>query len=274
VLIVASLTVAGCRRNVASGGTAPSPSVPIEWPGEINLMLKLKSLPKFFVLLGSLAAFGVLATGCGTSTSAPDTGQPTDRGRQLFLQNCGTCHKLAQAASSGTQGPDLDAAFAAGREIGMDSDTIKGIVRAQVERPYPSNPTLPGISMPANILEGNDLDDVAAYVAKYAGVPGAQPPQVGGGGPGAEIYANNGCGGCHTLAAAESSGTAGPDLDKFVPDLSKTQVEEAIVDPNKAKAKGYENAVMPSFAGKLSATELNDLVKFLMSSAGSGGGKS
>ena len=59
--------------------------------------------------------------------------------------------------------------------------------------------------MPADIVSGQDLDDVAAYVGEYAGVPGAAPPKVPGG-PGAQVFANNGCGGCHTLAAAESGG--------------------------------------------------------------------
>ena len=31
--------------------------------------------------------------------------------------------------------------------------------------------------MPAEIVSGQDLDDVAAYVGMYAGVPGAAPPE-------------------------------------------------------------------------------------------------
>lgn len=234
------------------------------------VMLKLKSLPKVSVLLGSLLALGALVAGCGTNTSASDTGQPDDRGRQMFIAKCGTCHIMAQAASSGTQGPDLDHAFAAAREVGMDNDTIKGIVRAQVKRPYPSNPNLPGISMPANLVSGNDLEDVAAYVAKYAGVPGVEPPHVAGTGPGAQLFADNGCGSCHTLAAASASGTLGPDLDEVIPDMSKAKIHEALVDPNAEIAKGYQANVMPSF-DKLSDQELDDLVEFMMSSAGSGG---
>ena len=57
--------------------------------------------------------------------------------------------------------------------------------------------------MPAGIVSGQDLDDVAAYVGLYAGVPGAAPPEVPGG-PGAQVFASNGCGGCHALAAANS----------------------------------------------------------------------
>ena len=75
------------------------------------------------------------------------------------------------------------------------------MVEAQVEFPRPSNDD-PAVSMPADVVEGQDLEDVAAYVGKCAGVPGAAPPKVPGG-PGAQVFANNGCGGCHTLAAAE-----------------------------------------------------------------------
>ena len=45
--------------------------------------------------------------------------------------------------------------------------------------------------MPAHIVEGTDLDDVAAYVGKYAGVPGVKPPEVEGG-AGAQVFAEDG----------------------------------------------------------------------------------
>ena len=37
------------------------------------------------------------------------------------------------------RGPDLDAAFAQARAVGMDADTIAGVVKAQVDNPRPSN---------------------------------------------------------------------------------------------------------------------------------------
>ena len=73
--------------------------------------------------------------------------------------------------------------------------------------------------MPRDVVTGQDLDDVAAYVGMYAGVPGAAPPEVPGG-PGAQVFANNGCGGCHTLAAAGSGGVTGPNLDEVLPGQS------------------------------------------------------
>src|SRR5262245_8862333 len=35
---------------------------------------------------------------------------------------------------------------------------------------------------------------------------------------GSSIYVSSGCGGCHTLAAANSTGTVGPNLDQLKPD--------------------------------------------------------
>ena len=79
--------------------------------------------------------------------------------------------------------------------------------------------------MPADIVTGQDLDDVAAYVGEWAGVPGAAPPKVPGG-PGAQVFANNGCGGCHTFAAAGSGGVTGPNLDEVLPGQTDAMIEE------------------------------------------------
>jgi mono/diheme cytochrome c family protein len=221
------------------------------------------TLIRFLPLLAAMSAIALPAAGCGTSDV------DTARGRALFVNKCGTCHQLAQAATTGTQGPDLDDAFAAARAAGQDSDTFEGVVRAQVEFPRPStnNPT---VSMPADIVEGQDLDDVAAYVASVAGVPGAAPPQVAGG-PGAQVFANNGCAGCHTLAAASAGGTVGPDLDKVLPSQTAAEITQSIVDPNAKITKGYPASVMPqNFEQTIPATQLKQLVQYLIASTSSG----
>lgn len=216
------------------------------------------------LLLAALAAVALPVSGCGTSTADPE------RGRALFIENCGTCHAMAQAGTSGQTGPDLDDAFAAARAAGEGGETIEGIVEAQVEFPRPSNDN-PAVSMPADIVTGQDLEDVAAYVGLYAGVPGAAPPRVPGG-PGAQVFANSGCGGCHTLAAASSGGTLGPDLDEVLPGQSAAMIDESIVDPNKVIAKGFPANVMPAnFGQTLTPKEIEDLVQFLLESTSSGG---
>jgi len=213
-------------------------------------------------LLPALAALGVLAlaaSGCGTSKS------DVQRGRALFVQNCGACHTLAQAATTGQVGPNLDDAFAAARAAGEGGSTIEGVVKAQVENPRPSNSNA-AVSMPADLVTGADLEDVAAYVGRYAGVPGAAPPKTEGG-PGAELFANNGCGGCHTLGAANAGGVTGPNLDEALPGQSAATIEESIVDPNAKIAKGYPANVMPTnFGSTMSPSEVEELVEYLVES--------
>jgi mono/diheme cytochrome c family protein len=220
------------------------------------------------LVLAALVAVALPASGCGTTTADPN------RGRILFVEKCGVCHAMAQAGTSAQIGPNLDDAFAAARAAGEGGDTVEGVVKAQVEYPRPSNSD-PAVSMPADVVSGQDLDDVAAYVGLYAGVPGAAPPKVPGG-PGAQVFANNGCGGCHTLKAAKSGGVTGPNLDEsLAPDDSAATIEEMIVDPNAEIASGYPANVMPAnFGQKLSAKEIEDLVQYLIESTSGSNGKS
>jgi mono/diheme cytochrome c family protein len=230
-------------------------------------MVRLPKSNAPLLALLALIALGVAASGCGTTNADPQ------RGRTLFVQKCSECHTLAEAGAKGAVGPNLDHAFAAAREEGNDSDTIEGVVKAQVEYPRESNGNS-AVSMPADIVTGQDLDDVAAYVGEWAGVPGAAPPKVAGG-PGAQVFNNNGCSGCHTFAAAESGGVTGPNLDEELPGESEAAVKEMIVDPNAEIVKGYPPNVMPpNYEQILSPKELEDLVKYLVENAGGGSGKS
>lgn len=218
-------------------------------------------------LLLSLAALALLApvlAGCGTTAADPE------RGRVLFIESCGTCHAMAEAGTTAQIGPDLDDAFGPARAAGMTDSTIAGITAKQIEYPRPSTGNS-AVSMPADIVTGKDVDDVAAYVGEWAGVPGAAPPEVPGG-PGAQVFAANGCGGCHTLAAANAGGVTGPDLDEVLPGQSAAMVRESIVDPNAEITPGYPRNVMPTnYGDTLSEAEIENLVDYLLKSAGKGG---
>ena len=230
-------------------------------------MLKQPNPIRILLALAALAAIALAASGCGTSTA------DEQHGRVLFVQKCGVCHTMAEAGTTAQIGPNLDDAFASARAAGEGGDTIEGIVKAQVEYPRPSNDD-PAVSMPADVVTGQNLDDVAAYVGRYAGVPGAAPPQVPGG-PGAQVFANNGCGGCHTLAAAEAGGTVGPNLDEVLPSQTPPEIEESIVDPNAKITKGFPANVMPgTFKAEINPKELEQLIEFLVSSTSKKGGGS
>jgi mono/diheme cytochrome c family protein len=74
---------------------------------------------------------------------------------------------------------------------------------------------------------------------------------------GKEIFAAQGCGSCHTLADAGTSGSVGPNLDESQPDF------ELVVDrvTNGAGA-------MPPFADKLSEDEIRDVAAYVSTAAG------
>ena len=91
---------------------------------------------------------------------------------------------------------------------------------------------------------------------------------------GKAVFVNNGCGSCHTLQAAGSKATVGPDLDQLPAEAQRAGkplekfIEESIVDPNAYVEKGYPRGVMPATFGKaLSKTQLDALVQYLVQSS-------
>ena len=73
---------------------------------------------------------------------------------------------------------------------------------------------------------------------------------------GEAIFVEN-CGGCHTLAAADTSGTTGPNLDERMPDTAT--VEEQVRNGGGG---------MPAFEGELSDDEITAVAEYVSSSAG------
>jgi mono/diheme cytochrome c family protein len=198
----------------------------------------------------------------------------TEDGRTLFVEKCGTCHAFKEAGTQAEVGPDLDSAFAAARKAGMDSDTIEGVVESQIGNPRVEDPDSPAY-MPADLVEGQDAADVAAYVAEYAGVPGVEPPIPPDAGPGAEVFLTQGCGSCHTLAELGdvATGTVGPNLDEVIPGQTPKEVEKSIVAPDAEIEQGFSPGVMPETYGEdLTPKQLQDLSEFIVEAAGSQGG--
>jgi mono/diheme cytochrome c family protein len=220
---------------------------------------RLLALAAGLVATGSLA----LMTGCDLQENAD-----LERGEQLFTQKCGSCHALTGAGTNADVGPNLDLAFQEARAAGMDQDTIEGVVTDQIQNPRPASPEDTAVYMPENLVEGDDLRDVAAYVASIAGVPGIEPPEF----IAPEFFATN-CGGCHRLSQAGTTGTTGPDLDDTLAQMSPQQISEQIVNPDSEIAAGFQAGVMPQNYGEtLTPQDLRALVQYLQQAVGGGGG--
>ena len=72
---------------------------------------------------------------------------------------------------------------------------------------------------------------------------------------GQKVFASAGCGGCHTLKAAGSSGNVGPNLDQLKPDAARV-----------AKQVTNGGAVMPPFKAALSPKQIQDVAAFVATS--------
>jgi cytochrome c551 len=74
-------------------------------------------------------------------------------GEELFVSNCGSCHALDAAGTSGAAGPDLDS-------LGPDPAQVLSAIE---------NGGAGSGAMPAGLLEGEQAQQVADYVGGAAG---------------------------------------------------------------------------------------------------------
>lgn len=100
-----------------------------------------------------LLAILVLAfAGCGGDDNPADRPEQAASGdpKQVFASTCGGCHTLAAADTSGKVGPNLD-------DLKPDAARVVQAIEGG-----------PG-SMPENLVEGEEAQSVADYVAENAG---------------------------------------------------------------------------------------------------------
>ncbi len=216
--------------------------------------------------VAGVAALALLAAGCGTGGIASGRGDTT-AGQKLFQQNCASCHTLAAANAHGTVGPSLDAAFAADRKQGFKDSSIENVVLDQIRLgsgpiqagggPGSKGKTEAEPTMPANIVTGQEAVDVAAYVASVAGQNGAEAPSPAQLGTDGKTIFQTECGSCHTLKAAGTSGTVGPNLDQLKPAFPVVQHQVTV-----------GGGVMPAFKGTLSQAQIDAVAHFVADNAG------
>ena len=129
-------------------------------------------------------------------------------------------------------------------EVTPSPDTIEGTVTETPTEPATTEEE--GTTTEATTTEGTTTEEGGATGEGDAAA-------------GKEVFVAQGCGGCHTLAAAGSTGNIGPNLDEAMPDF------ELVVD-RVTNGQG----VMPSFKDSLSEQQINDVAAYVSSSAGQG----
>ncbi len=69
------------------------------------------------------------------------------------------------------------------------------------------------------------------------------------------------CSSCHTLAAANATGTIGPNLDTLKPNYQAVTAQVTI-------GGSLEHGTMPSFKGQLTTQQIADVAAFVVTSTG------
>jgi cytochrome c553 len=112
-----------------------------------------------YVALGVVVPAAVIASrgeaegGVG-ALRGEEPSQADEFGKELFIQNCKSCHTLAAVQAHGVTGPNLD-------ELG-------GLDKQRVLNAIKRGGTGAG-RMPANILQGQNAQDLAGWLAQVAG---------------------------------------------------------------------------------------------------------
>jgi cytochrome c2 len=220
---------------------------------------------------GALLVALIVAVAAGCGTGGPTHGGNASAGRKLFIgeAKCGSCHTLKDAGSRATVGPNLDAAFAQSKAEDFKMSAIENVVRDQIK--YPTKVS----GMPANLVTGQQADDVAAYVALCAASTDKQacPGLAAAGTGGKGLYASLGCQGCHSLDGSKSTGPTFKGLYGSKVQLTNGKTVTAdekylldsIMDPDLDIVKGYQPGVMTSVIkkGQVPKDQAQQLVDFI-----------
>jgi mono/diheme cytochrome c family protein len=229
----------------------------------------------------SILAIGAGVTACGSEGISPkvEHDRPNiSRGANLFADRCSGCHTMDVVGAQGGATQTKDRERVDGPNFNVRRETTDSVLYAI------RNGGFSGAIMPENIVVGNDANDIAAFLTKYAGAasknditpqpaapattptntsstPEAGPTSTGAAAPQAAAQAKqaftDNCAGCHVLKAANASGTVGPNLDDLKPDAATVQ-------------RQVENGggAMPAFKGQLPDAQIKAISQYVASVAG------
>jgi len=129
-----------------------------------------------------LAVAALLAAGCGSEEIKLDKGesQNVSNGAELFSEHCSGCHSLDAVGAHGSSVNAGDKETTDGPNFNDRREDRDGVLYAI------RNGGFSGAIMPENILTGQDAEDVADFLSKYAGrnAPGRNASDAGNtGGP-------------------------------------------------------------------------------------------
>ena len=210
------------------------------------------------------------------------------RGVEIYVANCVVCHG-EDGMATGRQGVPLNTEQ--NQVTGALWDLREPIIRRTIERGR--GPIMPAWAMsedgPLNDEQITDLvnmihlgywDEVheETLAANGGQVPTPPPPPTPSGdapdnpdaAAGQQLAAANGCTGCHTIDGSEGTGPTWQGLfgaeiqleDGSTVTADEEYIRESILDPAAKLHEGF-GPIMPSFEGRLSDEQINQIIAYI-----------
>jgi putative heme-binding domain-containing protein len=157
----------------------------------------------------------------------------SDQGKALFRSNCAFCHG---GDARGGRGPNL---VSAQLSHGDSDEAMKTVILEGV----------PGTSMPS--FSEFTAEEVATIVGYVKGLSRGVSRQVhvpGDVTKGREVYASNGCSGCHRIG--DDGSVFGPDLSRVGAARSVEYLRESIVEPSADIPDEYQGVAVATKDGQ------------------------
>jgi len=164
----------------------------------------MKPRPKTAATSVVLAACAVSLAACGTQGISVPKESPYYNGAVLFNQHCAGCHTLSVAATQGSASNVKDRLRNQGPNFNTRKETVATVLYAI------RNGGFSGQIMPQNVVVGQEAQEVAEFLAKYAGADAPSVPTVEISLPGATTTTST-----TATAATRTKANAGPS--KSVP---------------------------------------------------------
>ena len=162
------------------------------------------------------------------------------QGGALFQAQCAVCHG---ARGEGGRGADLTAGIY--RMGGSDPELFRTIRSG-----------IPGSEMPASRLSDEEIWKVTGFV-KRLGSRGMTEKAPGDAAAGKELYAKNGCAGCHRIN--DQGIDLGPDLSNVGRRRGLAFLEESLVKPDAIVANSYRAVqLVPKSGQTVGGIRLNE----------------
>lgn len=206
----------------------------------------------------------------GPNLPIAQIGDPARGARLWQSKRCADCHSYAGRGGEDAPALDYMRGHMSAREIADMSGQVWDHLPAMLSHFREEKIPLPTFTQ-------GEMADLIAFLhsgkGAKAGAPPGHPGMTGMSGMGGHmgatsgkgVFLSAGCGACHTLAAAGTKATVGPNLDSTLTGKSAAFVRKSILDPNATIAAGYHAGVMPtSYRSQLTMRQIADLVAFLV----------